>query len=114
MIDHYIDTNDDDNTDLWDANLQISHQVKQSIPKLDDWFAVSKADRTILSGIIYGHHKIEDGRRISTSTVKDFQADDNGKLYLVTQNSRYELGKQLILEDMESCFGKETQHANKD
>jgi hypothetical protein len=102
---------DDDVTDLWDSRQGVSREAKQSVLRLEDWFAVSRGNRTVLSGLIYGHHKIEDGRRISTSTVKDFQTDENGGLYLVTQNSRYSLGKELEVNNIESCFGKETIHS---
>lgn len=105
--------NNDDVTDLWDSNLKSYCKPEQNIPVLDEWFAVSHSSRTVISGIIYGHHKIEDGRRISTSTVKDFQVSDHGSLYLVTQNSKYKLKKQLAVEKIEPCFGKETSYINK-
>lgn len=112
--------NTDDVTDLWgspeeNTPLESScfstfRQPEKSVPKLESWFAVSQGSKTVLSGIIYNHPKIKDGRRISTSTVKDYQVGENGQLFLVTQNSRYELGQQLPLECMEPCFGKETIH----
>ncbi len=115
--------NNDDVTDLWGSRLENSplessclstfHQPEKSVPKLEAWFAVSQGQRTVLSGIIYNHFKIKDGRRISTSTLKDYQVDENGKIYLVTQNSKYELGQQLATESLEPCFEKESIHTSK-
>jgi hypothetical protein len=115
--------NTDDVTDLWGSRLENSplessclstfHQPEKSVPKLEAWFAVSQGSRTVLSGIIYNHPKIKDGRRISTSTIKDYQVDENGRIYLATQNSKYELGQQLATEGLEPCFGKETIHTSK-
>lgn len=115
--------NTDDVTDLWDSSVDDSplesscfstfHQPAKSVPRLEAWFAVSQGQRTVLSGIIYNHSKIKDGRRISTSTIKDYEVDDNGQLYLLTQNSRYELGQELAVERIEPCFGKETIHLSK-
>lgn len=115
--------NTDDVTDLWGSPLENSplerpclstfHQPERSVPKLEAWFAVSQGSRTVLSGIIYNHSKIKDGRRISTSTVREYQVHENGKLYLVTQNSKYELGQQLAVQNMDPCFGKETIHTIK-
>jgi hypothetical protein len=109
--------NSDDVTDLWDTRLERScsgtfYQPEKVVPRLESWFAISQGSQTVLSGIIYNHPKLKDGRRISTSTVQDYQTDESGKLYLVTRNSRYELGKQLVAEGMEPSFGKETMHVN--
>lgn len=115
--------NTDDVTDLWgspkeNAPLEGScfstfHQPEKSVPRLESWFAISQGSKTVLSGIIYNHSKIKNGRRISTSTIKDYQVAENGQLYLMTQNSRYELGQQLAIEYIELCFGKETVHTSK-
>jgi hypothetical protein len=102
-----------DNSPLESSCLSTFHQPEKSVPRLESWFAISQGSRTVLSGIIYNHFKIKDGRRVSTSTVKDYQVAENGKLYLVTQNSRYELGQQLAVEHLEPCFGKETVHITK-
>lgn len=101
---------DDDITSLWDSRFQLTHAPEEEIPRLEDWFAISQGERLIISGIVFGHPKIEDKRRISTSAVQSFKTTDDGITYVATKNSQYRLGRQLSMNESETQFGKRTSH----
>ncbi|HEY9827291.1 MAG TPA: hypothetical protein V6D19_17775 [Stenomitos sp.] len=101
---------DDDITSLWDSRFELTHIPEEEIPRLEDWFAISQGERLIISGIVFGHARIEDKRRISTSAVQNFKTTDDGITYVATKNSKYKLGRQLSINESETQFGKSTSH----
>ena len=70
-------------------------------PKLEMWLELQISERVVICGVIYNHIKYPDGMRLLTSSVKDYKSDAEGRSYVLTHNSRYELGTKIEGEEAE-------------
>lgn len=93
----YLNLNDTMNksTGFFDQPLQPIEQVLHSVPKLDNWTELRVTDRVVISGVISHHPKHRNGMRILTSLVESYGYDPEGRIFALTKNSRYELGRRI-------------------
>jgi hypothetical protein len=71
----------------------------ESIPKLDLWVEMTVQGRTVISGVISNHDRYPDGMRILSSAVEGYVKNDDGLLFALTKNSKYELGERIAIKD---------------
>lgn len=64
----------------------------QGIPEIDAWVSLEKGEKTIIAGRIVNHPTYTQGLPIKTSSVEGYFSE-NGRVYINTKNSIYELGK---------------------
>jgi len=60
-------------------------------PRLDDWCVIMDTGRPYLTGEVWGHPLIADGRTIITSPIPWIAA---GRSAARTQNRQYQLGRE--------------------
>ncbi len=94
------------------SDLAIKTDAQKTLPSilvtptLERWLEIQIAERVVICGVINNHVKYPDGMRILTSSVQGFTSDDEGRSYVLTQNSRYQLGTKLEGEEGEHLLRK--------